>query len=84
MKLPFPWTILVAAFFNVVLTRTARLWSKRVWVAAIPTIIWFLIFLLLAFGGSSAISPLLFPSARMILLFTAGMMGGLGPLIVAK
>ena len=54
----FPITILLAWWFNSVLTRTARLWSPAPMVGAIPLIVWCL--------GSVSYTHLTLPTSDLV------------------
>ncbi|WP_235840511.1 hypothetical protein [Corynebacterium yudongzhengii] len=78
---PFPWTILLAFFFNMVLTKTASLWSQNTWVRATPVIVW-------AVGFFAAVAlaevlglQLLANNIRTIALLVTGIIGGVWPLL---
>lgn len=70
------WSFLVALLFNVVLTKTARLWSPRPGVALIPLVAW-----LAGFAVALALLP---PTAGLVALPLAGIAGGVWPLLRAK
>ena len=74
-SIPFPVTIAVAFGFNLVLTRTALLWSRRTLVAAVPLIVWTLGFLALALAGGIGSLQALPATLSTILLFAAGVAG---------
>lgn len=83
LRIPAPWTILVAFFFTRVLSRTALLWTKRLAIAAIPAWVWLLGYLSLTFL-QPVTGDILFPSdVRSILLLLAGLAGGAWPLVAA-
>ncbi|RAV32172.1 hypothetical protein, partial [Corynebacterium heidelbergense] len=81
-SIPFPWPIVFAALFNAALTKTALLWTPNQVIAAIPVIVWFLGFILIAalptlpLGGDTLLPSTLWT----ILLLTAGLAGGAWPL----
>lgn len=81
---PFPYTIVVAFFFNIVLTRTAKLWTDSFLIALIPLAVWGLGFFALMFGVEITGDMLLANNIRTVLLLFAGVAGGLVPLLRAK
>ncbi|KXB54253.1 hypothetical protein [Corynebacterium sp. DNF00584] len=83
-SIPFPVTIAVAFGFNLVLTRTALLWSRRTLVAAVPLIVWTLGFLALALAGGIGSLQALPATLSTILLFAAGVAGGGWPFFNGK
>ena len=83
-SIPFPVTIAVAFGFNLVLTRTALLWSRRTLVAAVPLIVWTLGFLALALAGGIGSLQALPATLSTILLFAAGVAGGGWPFFHGK
>lgn len=83
-SVPFPWTIVAAWLFNGVLTKTARLWSTRAWVALVPLAVWLIGFFgFLLLPGLSG-DQLLGINMRTIVLLMAGIAGGVWPLIRLK
>lgn len=83
-SIPFPWTIVAALLFNMVLTRTASLWSTRLSWRLIPLAAWTIAFFILLFWPTFATDQLLGINMRTILLLTAGIVGGLWPLRSTK
>ncbi|MDK8475595.1 MULTISPECIES: hypothetical protein [unclassified Corynebacterium] len=83
-SIAFPITILIAAAFNVVLTRTARLWSDRTYITAIPTIVWglgfFALMLLVPITGDVIVGN----NILSLLLLLAGIGGGVWPFLKQK
>lgn len=83
-SIAFPISIVIAAAFNVVLTRTARLWSDSTYIAAIPVIVWGLVFfglmLLVPITGDVIVAN----NILSLLLFLAGMGGGVWPFLKQK
>lgn len=83
-EVPLPWTILLAAVFNAVLTRTAMLWSDKTWVHVIPLAVWVAgCFAALALADAWGIQ-LLANNFRTIMLFIAGIAGGVWPVFRSK
>ncbi len=80
LRIPFPYTIVIAFFFNLVLTRTALLWSRHPVVAAIPTLMWLLGYVLILIIGLPDNSMFLGSSLRTFFLLGAGIAGGLWPI----
>ncbi|QPK79916.1 hypothetical protein G7Y31_04275 [Corynebacterium lizhenjunii] len=80
--LDFPLMIVIAALFNAVLTRTARLWSPQVWVGLIPLMVWVVGF------GAVVIIPsniqALGNNILSLLLLFAGIAGGGWPFVARK
>ncbi|MCZ9296332.1 hypothetical protein [Corynebacterium yonathiae] len=80
----FPITIVIAWWFNSVLTRTARLWSPAPMVGAIPLIVWglgfFAFMLLVPMTGDM----LLANNILSLLLLLAGIGGGVWPFFKQK
>ncbi|MHA2788643.1 hypothetical protein ACXZ66_05785 [Corynebacterium sp. S7] len=81
---PFPYTIVLAFFFNMVLTRTAKLWTTSWWVALIPLGVWVLAFFGLMFGVGVTGDMLLANNIRTLLLLFLGILGGLYPVLRGK
>lgn len=79
-KVAFPYPILIALGFNMVLTKTARLWTDRMSIYLIPLIVWLLGFLTLTFWVSISGDILVGSNPRSLLLLAAGLVGGLWPL----
>lgn len=80
LRIPFPYTIVIAFLFNLVLTRTALLWSRNPLVAAIPTAVWLAGYFLILVLGLPDNSMFLGPSLRTFFLLGAGIAGGLWPI----
>ena len=79
-----PYTIIIAFLFNVVLTRTARLWTDRAGVAAVPLYAWVATYAVLVLGPAVSGDQLVGNNIRSILLLAAGVSGGLWPIIRKK
>lgn len=83
-SIAFPITILIAAAFNVVLTRTARLWSDSTYIAAIPVIVWglgfFGLMLLVPITGDVIVGN----NILSLLLLLAGIGSGVWPFLKQK
>lgn len=79
-----PFTIPIAFLFNLVLTKTALLWSEKVAVAAVPLYVWTGGFLLLTFWVGVTGDQLVGSNIRSIGLLFAGLAGGGWPLIMKK
>lgn len=80
----FPWPILAAAWFNAVLTRTAKLWGTNVAVALIPLAVWCAGLLLLFIGPEVTRELLVGNNILALALLAAGIMGGLWPVFRGK
>ncbi len=82
ISIPVPWTIVAAYVFNLIITRTAMLWTDRSNIALIPMWTWIAgyVFLwfwtALPFGGDQVMGEW----ARTLLLLVAGIVGGGWPL----
>lgn len=79
-----PYTIPIAFLFNMVLTKTALLWSDNRAVAAVPLYVWTAGFLILTFWVGVTGDQLVGSNIRSILLLFAGIAGGGWPLIMKK
>ncbi|MFC3848693.1 hypothetical protein ACFORJ_00720 [Corynebacterium hansenii] len=81
-SIPVPWTIAAAYLFNLIITRTAMLWTKNRAIALVPMWAWIAGFVALfiwtglPFGGDKVLGE----SIRTILLLIAGIVGGGWPL----
>lgn len=80
----FPITILLAWWFNSVLTRTARLWSPAPMVGAIPLIVWCLGFFAFMLLVPMTGDMLLANNILSLLLLLAGIGGGVWPFFKQK
>lgn len=78
-NMAFPYPVLIAFFFNMVLTKTAQLWTERVGVVLIPLIVWILGFCTLTFWVSVSGDILVGSNPRSLALLAAGVAGGLWP-----
>lgn len=83
-RLPVPYTIIIAFLFNLVLTRTALLWTTNKAVAGIPLWAWLGVFAALTFAVSVTGDQLVGASPRALLLVLAAAAGGGWPLVVPK
>ena len=83
-SIAFPITIVIAAAFNVVLTRTARLWSDSTYIAAIPLIVWVLVFFALMLLVPITGDVIVGNNILSLFLFLAGMGGGVWPFLKQK
>ncbi|MBK4137114.1 hypothetical protein GWO52_01190 [Corynebacterium macginleyi] len=83
-SIAFPVTIVIAAAFNVVLTRTARLWSDSTYIAAIPLIVWVLVFFALMLLVPITGDVIVGNNILSLFLFLAGMGGGVWPFLKQK
>ncbi|AKK02807.1 hypothetical protein [Corynebacterium epidermidicanis] len=77
----FPYPILIALLFNAVLSKTARLWTDRIAIAALPLWVWILGFCGLTFTTALSGDILVGPNPRSLLLLLAGLAGGAWPLL---
>ncbi|SER76502.1 hypothetical protein [Corynebacterium cystitidis] len=78
-SVPFPYPIVLAFLFNLVLTRTALLWTDRRWVALLPVVCWVLVLFLLVFGVSMFGEVFFADEIRALVLVLSGLIGGLFP-----
>lgn len=82
LSVPVPWTIPAAYVFNLIITRTALLWTDRRTIALVPMWTWIAGFVLLfvwsglPFGGDRVHGEWV----RTIVLLVAGIVGGGWPL----
>ncbi|AKE38870.1 hypothetical protein [Corynebacterium camporealensis] len=83
-SIAFPITILIAGWFNWVLTRTAKLWTTHMAVACIPLAVWLLGYFLLLLGVEITGDQMLANNIRSVLLLFAGVAGGVWPFFRAK
>ncbi len=79
-QIAFPYTIVIAFLFNMVLTRTSMLWTDIKPVAAIPLFVWLFGFALLAVWAVAMGDQLVASTMRSVLLLSAGLAGGIWPL----
>ncbi|MBP3088947.1 hypothetical protein EML15_07290 [Corynebacterium sp. sy017] len=78
--IPAPFMILVAYFFNAVLTRTALLWTKTKALALLPLYVWVAAFCVLSICGEVSGDQLVASSLRSVVLLLCGVLGGSSPL----
>lgn len=83
-RLAVPYTILIAFLFNMVLTRTARLWTSNPAIALVPLYVWTAGFLALMFGVQVTGDQLVGSNIRSVLLLFAGAAGGVWPVVRGK
>lgn len=83
-RLAVPYTIVLAFLFNMVLTRTARLWSPQPIIAAIPLYAWMAGYFALMMGVVVTGDQLVGSNIRSVLLLFAGLAGGVWPLVRGK
>ncbi|SDS22531.1 hypothetical protein [Corynebacterium timonense] len=81
---PFPLSVVIAALFNAVLTRTARLWSPNPAVALVPFFVWMGTLFLLMFAVPGTGASLVPHSLLTMLLLLAGSAGAVWPLVRPK
>lgn len=77
----FPYPIAIAFLFNMVLTKTARLWTANMGGYLVPLTVWILGFLALTFWVSISGDTLVGANPRSLGLLAAGLAGGLWPLM---
>ena len=82
LSIPVPWTIAAAYLFNLIITRTAMLWTKSRNIAMVPMWTWIAGYVFLwiwtglPFGGDQVLGE----TIRTIALLVAGIVGGGWPL----
>lgn len=82
VSLPLPWTVVVAYVFNIIITRTALLWTDDRRIALVPLGAWIAGYVFLwiwtglPFGGDQVLGQTL----RSVALLVAGIAGGGWPL----
>ena len=82
MSIPVPWTIAAAYVFNLIITRTAMLWTAARNIALVPMWTWIAGYVFLwiwtglPFGGDQVLGE----TIRTIALLVAGIVGGGWPL----
>ena len=82
LSIPLPWTIIAAYVFNLIITRTAMLWTKSRNIAMVPMWTWIAGYVFLwiwtglPFGGDQVLGE----TIRTIALLVAGIVGGGWPL----
>ncbi|UDL76580.1 hypothetical protein LH392_04625 [Corynebacterium uberis] len=84
VQVPVPYTILLAGGFNLVLSRTALLWTRNKLAAGVPLWVWVAGFLTLTFWVMVTGDQLVGSSLRSLLLLVVGMAGGGWPLVRGK
>lgn len=80
-QIAFPYTIVIAFFFTMVLSRTSVLWTDRKLIAAIPLFVWLAGYLAMLLWPAFTGDQLLGSNIRSVLLLAAGIAGGVWPLI---
>lgn len=83
-QIAFPYTILIAFLFNMVLTRTSMLWTDIKSVAAAPLFTWVLGFAFILVWSVAVGDQLVGSNIRSVLLLFAGIAGGIWPLVKGK
>lgn len=83
-RIAVPYTIVLAFLFNLVLTRTGKLWTTNPAFALVPLYAWTGGFLLLMFGPAITGDQLVASSIRSVGLLLAGIAGGIWPLLRSK
>ncbi|MCS4489889.1 hypothetical protein N7326_05090 [Corynebacterium sp. ES2794-CONJ1] len=81
---PVPYTIVIAFFFNRVLSNTALLWSKNLAIAGIPLWAWTIGYFLMLMAPNLTGDQLVGSSIRSIVLMFAGLIGGFLPLMKSR
>lgn len=79
---PFPFMVVIAYFFNGVLTKTAKLWSP--WASYVPLAVWLVAFFVFMLGPGISGSQLVPSNIRTVLLLIAGIVGGVWPVPKSK
>ncbi|OFQ43622.1 hypothetical protein HMPREF3155_12205 [Corynebacterium sp. HMSC06D04] len=80
----FPITIVLAWWFNTVLTRTARLWSDNAYIGLVPLAAWLLGYFAFVLGVVVTGDIWLANNILSLLLLIAGIGGGIFPFFVQK
>lgn len=83
-QIAFPYTIVLAFLFNMVLTRTSMLWTDIRSVAGIPLFTWVLGFAFILVWSVAVGDQLVGSNIRGVLLLFAGIAGGIWPLVKGK
>lgn len=83
-QIAFPYTIILAFLFNMVLTRTSMLWTDIRSVAGIPLFTWVLGFAFILVWSVAVGDQLVGSNIRSVLLLFAGIAGGIWPLVKGK
>lgn len=83
-SMAFPITILIAFWFNGVLTRTARLWSENPYIAGVPGLAWVAGFLAFMLGAAFGEGSLLANNILSLVLFAAGIAGSVWPFFASE
>lgn len=73
---PVPYTIVIAFFFNMVLVRTAKLWTPNPLIALTPLYVWICSYFALTITGAVTGDQFLASSLRSMLLLIIGAAGG--------
>ena len=79
-----PFTVVIAALFNAVLTKTAALWSDHLLVKLVPLIVWVVGFFVLLIALPARGAVVLPARPLTLLLLFAGLGGGVWPLFGRK
>lgn len=79
-----PFTAVIAALFNSVLTKTAALWSDLVLVKLVPLTVWLVGFFVLLSALPASGAMVLPASPLTLVLLFAGLSGGVWPLFGRK
>nr|WP_141748283.1 MULTISPECIES: hypothetical protein [Corynebacterium] len=80
----FPITIVLAWWFNTVLTRTARLWSDNSYIGLVPLAAWLLGYFAFVLGAVVTGDMWLANNILSLLLLIAGIGGGIFPFFAQK
>lgn len=80
-QIAFPYTIIIAFFFTMVLSRTSVLWTDKKLIAAIPLFFWLAGYLVMLMWPAFTGDQLLGSNIRSVLLLVAGIAGGVWPLV---
>lgn len=80
----FPITIVLAWWFNTVLTRTARLWSDNAYIGIVPLAAWLLGYFAFVLGAVVTGDMWLANNILSLLLLIAGIGGGIFPFFAQK
>lgn len=77
---PLPWPLLFAPLFNNAISRTAKLWTHNLLIAAIPLAVWLVAVLCIALWPAFGVDQLMPSNVWSLLMMFCGFVGGAWPL----